>query len=51
MYSKVIQLYIYIYIFFFYILFHDRLLRDIENSSLCYTVGSGSCAFLSSIYC
>ena len=49
MYSKVIQLYIYIYIF--YILFHDRLLRDIENSSLCYTVGSGPPAFLSSIYC
>ena len=32
-YSKVIQLYVYI---FFQILFHDRLLQDIEYSSLCY---------------
>ena len=37
-YSKVIQLYIYIYIYF-QILFHYRLLQDIEYSSLCYTVG------------
>ena len=37
-YSKMIQLYISIYIIF-QILFHHRLLQDIEYSSLCYTVG------------
>ena len=41
MYSKVIQLYIYI---FFPILFHYRLLQDIEYSSLYYTV-SPHCLF------
>ena len=54
-YSKVIQFYIYIYIYIhthmciyiytyiynvpFQILFHYRLLQDIDYSSLCYTVG------------
>ena len=35
--SKVIQLYIYTYIIF-QIIFHYRLLQDIDSSSLCYTV-------------
>ena len=30
---------IYMYTFLFNILFHYALLQDIENSSLCYTVG------------
>ena len=42
-YSKVIQLYIQLYMIYililFQILFHYRLLQDIEYSSLCYTVG------------
>ena len=42
-YSKVIQRYMYI---LFQILFHYRLLQDIEYSSLCYTVGP----FLSILY-
>jgi len=38
--SKVIQLYIYIYTYVtFQILFHYRLLQEIESSFLCYTVG------------
>ena len=36
--SKVIQLFIYTYIIF-KIIFHYRLLQDIEYSSLCYKVG------------
>ena len=36
--SKVIQLYIYMCILF-QVLFHYKLLKDIEYSSLCYTVG------------
>ena len=39
-YSKVIQLCIHID-HFFWILFHYRLLQDIEYISLCYTVGPG----------
>ena len=40
MHSKVIQLYIYIYTYVtFQILFHYRLLQEIESSFLCYTVG------------
>ena len=40
MYSKEIQLYIYIYIFFlFQNLFSHRLSQNIEQSSLCCTVG------------
>ena len=35
---------IYIYIFFYFIIFHYRLLQDIEYSSLCYTVSP--CCFL-----
>ena len=40
MYSKVIQLYfIYIYMYsFFQIIFSYRLLKNTEDSSLCYTV-------------
>ena len=38
MYSKVIQLYIYRFILY-QILFRLRLLQNIEQSSLCYTVG------------
>ena len=45
-YSKVIQLYIYTYILF-QILFHHRLLQDIEYSSLSHTVGP---CFLSILY-
>ena len=38
--SKVIQLYIYVYVYIlFQILFHYKLLQDIEYSSLCCTVG------------
>ena len=33
-----IYIYVYIYIYFFQILFHYRLLQDIEYSFLCYTV-------------
>ena len=39
-YSKVIQLCIHTD-HFFWILFHYRLLQDIEYISLCYTVGPG----------
>ena len=35
--SKVIQLYKYIYVIF-EIIFHHRLLQDIDYGSLCYTV-------------
>ena len=38
-YSKVNQLYIYIYLLFFQILFPDRSLQSIEDSSLHYTKG------------
>ena len=43
-YSKVIPFYIYVYSFsnidiLFQILFHFRLLQDVEYSSLCHTVG------------
>ena len=38
MYGGVIRFYIYVY-GFFQILFHYRLLQDIEYSSLCYPVG------------
>ena len=34
-----IYIYTYIYMYSFWILFHYRLLQDIEYSSLCYTVG------------
>jgi len=50
-YSKVIKLYIYmcvyIYIYIFQIVFHYRLLQDIDYSSLCYTVN----AYCFSILC
>ena len=45
-YSKVIQLYIYIYPLFFQILFPYRPLQCIEQSSLCYTVGSHQLSIL-----
>ena len=57
MYSKVIQFYIYyiIYIIYIYILFqilfHYRLLQDIEYSSLCYTVGPSSLSILYIVVC
>ena len=57
-YSKVIQLCIciythtYIYILFlFQILFHYRLLQDIEYSSLCYTVGPCCLSILYVVVC
>ena len=43
LYRKVIQLYRHTY--FFHIIFHYTLLKDIEYSSLCYTVGP-SCLFI-----
>ena len=38
-YNKVIQLYIYMYLFFFRFSSHLGLLHNVEQSSLCYTVG------------
>ena len=40
MYSRMIPFYIYIYNILFHILFHYRLLRDIEHSSLYYMADS-----------
>ena len=39
------------YTFFFYILFHYRLLHDIEYSSLCYTVGPRWLSILYVVVC
>ena len=59
-YSKVIQLYIYmciyvymhVYIYIlFQIVFHNRLLQDIEYSSLCYTVGLCCLSILYIVVC
>ena len=49
-YSKVIQLYIYICILF-QVLFHYRLLQDIEYSSLCYMVGPCCLSILYIVVC
>ena len=43
--------YIYIYLFLFQILFHYRLLQDIEYSSLCYTVNSCCLSILYVVVC
>ena len=43
-------MYVYIYILFL-VLFHYRLLQDIEYSSLCYTVGPCCLSILYIYYC
>ena len=52
MYSKGIQLFIYRYLFFFKYFSPYKLLQNIEQSSLCYTVGRGWLSVLknSSVY-
>ena len=42
-YSNIIQLYVYMYLLFFQNLFQFRLLHNIEQSSLCYSVGPFGC--------
>ena len=42
-YSNIIQLYVYMCLVFFQNLFQFRLLHNIEQSSLCYSVGPFGC--------
>ena len=50
-YRKEIQLYIYMFLFFFQILFPFRLLHNIEQRSLCYTVGPYWLSILNIVAC
>ena len=49
--DSVIHIYIYIYMYSFSDLFHYRLLKDIEYSSLCFTVGPCCLSILYTVVC
>ena len=49
LYSKVNQLYVYIYLLFFQVSFPFRSSQSIEQSSLCYTVGSHQLSILCTV--